>query len=149
MSKQLGFTLAACTLLALSLCHAQTGPIVSPRVVELTADRDSRYRWQGKVSPTIEALSGEPLILRITASRAKQVARDGSVHGLVLLNQNLDAVPGWRFYLHPGVQELAVKAPDEPGRYTAVCTVICSDMHDGMTFTLIVTAGQRKLPRSR
>jgi hypothetical protein len=147
MKKHLGFTLVAFTLVALSLCHAQPGPIVSPRIIELTADRDSRYRSQGKVSPTIEAMPGEPLILRITASRAKQVARDGSVHGLVLLNQNLDAVPGWRFYLHPGVQELAVKAPDQPGRYTAVCTVICSDMHDGMTFTLVVTAGQRKLAK--
>ena len=147
MSKHLGFTLAACALLALSLCHAQPGPIVSPRVIELTADHDSRYRSQGKISPTIEAMPGEPLILRITASRAKQVARDGSVHGLVLLNQNLDAVPGWRFYLHPGEQELAVKAPDQPGRYTAVCTVICSDMHDGMTFTLIVTAGQGKIAK--
>ena len=145
MSKQSGFTLAACTLLALSLCQAQPGPIVSPRVIELTADHDSRYRSQGKVSPTIEAMAGEPLILRITASRAKQVARDGSVHGLVLLSQNLEAVPGWRFYLHPGVQELAVKAPDQPGRYTAVCTVICSDMHDGMTFTLMVTVGQSKI----
>ena len=147
MSKHLGFTLATCSLLALSLCHAQSGPMVSPRVIELTADRDSRYRSQGKVSPTIEAMPGEPLILRITASRAKQVARDGSVHGLVLLNQNLDAVPGWRFYLHPGVQELAVKAPDQPGRYTAVCTVICSDMHDGMTFSLVVTAGPRKIAK--
>jgi len=147
MSKHLGFTLAAFTLVALSLCHAQTGPIVSPRVIELTADHDSRYRSQGKASPTIEAMPGEHLILRITASRAKQVARDGSVHGLVLLNQNLDAVPGWRFYLRPGVQELAVKAPDQPGRYTAVCTVICSDMHDGMTFTLVVTAGQRKMAK--
>jgi len=147
MNKHLGFTLAAFTLVALSLCHAQAGPSVSPRVIELTADHDSRYRSQGKVSPTIEAMPGEALILRITASRAKQVARDGSVHGLVLLNQNLDAVPGWRFYLRPGVQELAVKAPDQPGRYTAVCTVICSDMHDGMTFTLVVTAGQRKMAK--
>lgn len=144
MSRRLGFTRAACTLLAFSLCHAQSGPIVSPRVIELTADHDSRYRSGGKVSPTIEAMPGESLILRITASRAKEVARDGSVHGLALLNQNLDPVPGWRFYLHPGVQELAVNAPDQPGRYTAVCTVICSDMHDGMNFTLMVTAGQSK-----
>ena len=147
MSKGLGFTLAACTLLALSVCQAQSGPIVSPRVIELSADHDSRYRWEGKVAPTIEVLPREPLILSITASRAKQVARDGSVHGLVLLNGNLDAVPGWRFYFHPGVQELAVTAPDQPGRYTALCTVICSDMHDGMKFTLIVTAGPGKIAK--
>jgi len=147
MSKRLGFSLAACTFLALGVSHAQTGPIVSPRVIELTADHDSRYRSEGKVDPTIEAMPGEPLILRITALRAKEVARDGSVHGLALLNKNLDAVPGWRFYLHPGVQEVAVTAPNQPGRYTAVCTVICSHMHDGMKFTLIVTGGRSKVSK--
>jgi hypothetical protein len=112
----------------------------APRVIELTADRDSRYRRDGKIAPTIEAFPGERLILRIAATRAKQVARDGSVHGLALLDKDDNAVPGWRFYLHPGVQELAVTAPLQPGRYSAVCTVICSDMHEGMGFTLLVSA---------
>lgn len=134
--------IALLAFVALSLCHAQTGATASPRVIVLTADHDSRYRSEGRISPTIEAAPGEPLILRITASRAKEVARDGSVHGLVL-NKDQDAVPGWRFYLHPGVQELAVTAPNQPGRYTAVCTIICSDMHDGMKFTLIVTADRK------
>jgi hypothetical protein len=145
MRNRWKFMLVAGLLTALSMCHAQTGVTVSPRVIVLTADHDSRYRADGKVAPTIEAAPGEPLILRITASRAKEVARDGSVHGLVLLDKDLDAVPGWRFYLHPGVQELAVTAPDQPGRYTAVCTIICSDMHDGMRFTLIVTGGDSKV----
>jgi hypothetical protein len=118
------------------ICHAQEPGV--PRVIELTADHDSRYRQGDKVAPTIEAVAGEPLILRITAIRAKQVARDGSVHGLALLDKNSNAVPGWRFYLHPGVQELAVTAPSQPGRYTAVCTIICSDTHEGMGFTLLV-----------
>ncbi|HZR65328.1 MAG TPA: hypothetical protein VFA85_09285 [Terriglobales bacterium] len=142
MKKHFAFSLAACSLLALWVCHAQLNPAVSPRVIELTADHDSRYRLKGKTAPTIEAAPGESLVLRITASRAKEMARDGSVHGLVLLNKDLQAVSGWRFYLHPGVQELAVTAPEQPGRYTAVCTVICSDMHDAMKFTLVVT-GQR------
>lgn len=142
MTQRCEFKLVAWFFLALSSCYAQTAA-VSPRVIVLTADHDSRYRADGKVSPTIEAAPGEPLILRITASRAKEVARDGSIHGLALLDKNLDAVPGWRFYLHPGVQELAVTAPSKPGRYTAVCTIICSDMHDGMKFTLIVRATQR------
>lgn len=147
MRKHLEFVVVAWVFLALSLCHAQPGAAASPRVIVLTADHDSRYRSDGKVAPTIEVAPGEPLILRITASRAKQIARDGSVHGLVLLNKDLDAVPGWRFYLHPGVQELAVKAPDKPGRYTAVCTVICSDMHDAMKFTLIVTPEKSKVAK--
>ena len=110
----------------------------TPRVIELTADRDSRYRQGHKASPTIEVFAGEPLILRITAVRAKEVARDGSVHGLALLDNHSNVVAGWRFFLHPGVQELSVTAPLEPGRYTAVCTVICSDAHEAMGFILVV-----------
>jgi hypothetical protein len=138
MRKRTEFALFACALVAWSICDSQSIPSSSPRVIELAADRDSRYRQGHKASPTIEVLAGESLILRITAVQAKEVARDGSVHGLALLDKNSSAVAGWRFFLHPGVQELAVTAPFEPGRYKAVCTVICSDAHDGMGFTLLV-----------
>ena len=131
--------LAACSFVVAPVCHAESGALVQPRIIELTADHDSRYRHSGKVAPTIEATPGEVLILRITAVRAKQVGRDGSVHGLALLDKKSDAVPGWKFYLHPGVQEISVTAPAKTGRYTAVCTVICSDAHEGMGFTLVVT----------
>src|SRR6476646_5218169 len=129
----------ACFVGAALLAGAQVTAL-TPRIIELTADRDSRYRQDGKVAPTIEVSPGEHLILRITATRAKQVARDGSVHGLALLDKNENAVPGWRFYLRRGVQDLAATAPLQPGRYTAVCIVICSDMHEGMGFTLVVSA---------
>lgn len=121
-----------------TVCRAQSPRSPSPRVIELTADKDSRYRQGNKMSPTIKVLAGEPLILRITAVRAKEVARDGSVHGLALLDKHSDVVPGWRFFLQPGVQDLSVTAPAQPGRYKAVCLVICSDGHDGMGFTLLV-----------
>ena len=120
------------------MCQAQPATASTPRVIELTADKDSRYRFEGKASPTIEVSAGQPLILRITAVRAKEVARDGSIHGLALLDKNSMVVPGWRFFFHPGVQEISVTAPSEPGRYSAVCTVICSDGHEGMGFTLLV-----------
>ena len=110
-----------------------------PRIIELTAGKDSRYRLGNVVAPTIQVQPEERLVLRITAVKAKQVARDGSIHGLALLDNNENAVPGWRFYLHPGVQDLDVTAPMYPGRYSAVCTIICSDMHDGMGFTVVVT----------
>ena len=122
-------------------CLLSSGQVSSPtpRVIELTADKDSKYRLGDKVAPTIEVSPGERLILRITAVRARQVARDGSVHGLALLDKDENVVPGWRFYLHPGVQELEVTAPQQPGQYAAVCIVICSDMHEDMGFTLVVT----------
>jgi heme/copper-type cytochrome/quinol oxidase subunit 2 len=142
MRKLVHLVFIGCVLVA--VCQSQSGVPTQPRVIELTAGRDSRYREGRKVAPTIEVRAGEPLILRITAVRAETVARDGSVHGLALLDKNSGAVPGWRFFLHPGVQDLVVSAPDEPGRYTAVCTVICSDGHEGMGFTLIVTGPGKK-----
>ncbi len=141
MFSRLQIVIAGCVVGAAVLGRAQVSPpVIDPRVIELTADKDSRYRQAGKVSPIIEATPGEQLILHITATRAKEVARDGSVHGLALLDKDDNSVPGWRFYLHPGVQELAVTAPLQPGRYRAVCIVICSDMHEGMGFTLVVSA---------
>ena len=131
--------IVACLVGAALLAGAQATSS-TPRVIELTADKDSRYRQGGKVAPVIEVFPGERLTLHITATRAKQVARDGSVHGLALLDKDENAVPGWRFYLRPGVQDLTVTAPLRPGRYTAVCIVICSDMHEGMGFTLVVSA---------
>lgn len=138
MRSEFKIAASALVIAAALLCAAQsTTP--APRMIELTADKDSRYRQGDKVAPTIEVSPGEHLILRITAVKARQVARDGSVHGLALLDKNENAVPGWRFYLHPGVQDLEVTAPTQTGRYMAVCIVICSDMHEDMGFTLVVS----------
>lgn len=141
MRRRIQLGLIACALVG--VCLSQSAA-TEPRVIELTAGHDSRYREGLKVAPTIEARPGERLILRITAVRAETVARDGSVHGLALLDKNSQAVPGWRFFLHPGVQDLEVSAPTQPGRYTAVCTVICSDGHEGMGFTLVVTEAEKR-----
>jgi len=138
MLRQIKIAVVVSLVAASLLCAAQVLP-QEPRVIELTADRDSRYRQGDKVAPTIQVSPGEHLILRITAVKAKQVARDGSVHGLALLDKDENAVSGWRFYLHPGVQDVEVTAPTQPGRYMAVCIVICSDMHEDMGFTLVVS----------
>lgn len=139
MRTGLQLALLACGLCITMRCHAQLEASPSPRTIELTADHDSRYRCGGKISPIIEVFAREPLVLRITAKKADQVARDGSIHGLALLDKDSNAVPGWRFFFHPGVQEVTVIAPSVPGIYHAVCTVICSDGHEGMGFTLVVT----------
>ena len=138
MFHQLKIRAAICLIGWSLLLNGQVGS-PTPRVIELTADKDSKYRLGDKVAPVLEVSPGEHLILRITAVRARQVARDGSVHGLALLDKDENVVPGWRFYLHPGVQELEATAPQQPGRYEAVCIVICSDMHEDMGFTLVVT----------
>lgn len=103
------------------------------RVIELTADRDSRYKIAGMRVPEITLKAGEQIVLRVTARRGKSWNRDGSVHGFSLLRARDRAkVDGWDLLFKPGTQEFVMTAPTEPGEYVAVCTVICSEEHEGM-----------------
>jgi len=108
-------------------------------VVELLADHDSRYKIAGMKEPEITVHAGQPVTLKITAVKAKDHARDGAIHGFSLLRaKDRSHVPGWDFRLRPGEQTLMLKAPDEPGEYVVVCTVICSADHEGMHMKFVV-----------
>lgn len=113
--------------------------IAEPRLIELTADRDSRYRIAGQRLPEITVKAGEQVRLRVTARRAKSWNRDGSIHGFTLLRaKDRSKVEGWDLLLRPGAQEFVLTAPTEPGEYEAVCTVICSEDHEGMHMKVTV-----------
>jgi heme/copper-type cytochrome/quinol oxidase subunit 2 len=102
-------------------------------VIELTADHDSRYKIAGMRSPEITVKAGEQILLRVTARRGKSWNRDGSVHGFSLLRaKDRTKVDGWDLLFKPGTQEFVMTAPAEPGEYVVVCTVICSEEHEGM-----------------
>jgi heme/copper-type cytochrome/quinol oxidase subunit 2 len=103
------------------------------RVIELTADRDSRYKIAGQRTPQITVKAGEQVLLRVTANRGKTWNRDGSIHGFTLLRaKDRTKVEGWDLLFKPGKQEFLMTAPSEPGEYVVVCTVICSEEHEGM-----------------
>ena len=117
----------------------QTVPVQAPTVIEVLADHDSRYKIAGMKEPVITVHAGQPVTLRITAVKAKDHARDGSIHGFSLLRaKDRSHVPGWDFLLKPGVQEFMLNAPAEPGEYVVVCTVICSSDHEGMHMKFVV-----------
>lgn len=108
-------------------------------VVELTADSDSRYKIAGQRTPEITVKAGEQVLLRVTAHRAKSWNRDGSIHGFTLLRaKDRTKVEGWDLLFKPGKQEFLLTAPSEPGVYEVVCTVICSEDHEGMHMKLTV-----------
>lgn len=103
------------------------------RVIEMTADKDSRYKIAGMRVPEIAAKAGEQILLRVTARRGKTWNRDGSIHGFSLLRaKDRTKVDGWDLLFKPGTQEFLMTAPTEPGEYVIVCTVICSEEHEGM-----------------
>ena len=108
-------------------------------VVEILADKDSRYKIAGQSKPEITVKAGQQILLRITARKAKSWNRDGSIHGFALLHaKDRTKVPGWDLLLRPGAQEFLMSAPLEPGDYEVVCTVICSEEHEGMHMKFVV-----------
>jgi heme/copper-type cytochrome/quinol oxidase subunit 2 len=117
----------------------QTAEVPPPHVIEILADHDSRFKMAGLKEPVITVHARELVTLRITAIKAKNHNRDGSIHGFSLLRaKDRSRVPGWDFLLKPGTQEFMVNAPSEPGEYVVVCTVICSADHEGMHMRLVV-----------
>lgn len=125
--RRIAFIVAGLLMTRVSLA------VAPPRLIELTADRDSRYRIAGQRTAEITVKAGEQVLLRVTARKAKSWNRDGSIHGFSLLRaKDRSKVDGWELLFKPGTQEFLLTAPIEPGEYEAVCTVICSEDHEGM-----------------
>jgi hypothetical protein len=125
--------LAIAPLLGSSFAHAQV------HVIEIVADKDSRYKSLDGKKPEITLKPGEQVLLRVMARKAKSWNRDGSIHGFTLLRaSDRSKVPDWNLLLRPGTQEFQLTAPAEPGEYLVVCTVICSEDHEGMNMRVVV-----------
>jgi heme/copper-type cytochrome/quinol oxidase subunit 2 len=126
--------LAACGIAEIQAASAQV------RVIEVVADKDSRYKSLAGNRPEITLKAGETVRFRVTARKAKSWNRDGSIHGFTLLRAgDRSKVPGWNLLLRPGTQEFTLTAPAQAGEYVVVCTVICSEDHEGMNMKVIVT----------
>ncbi|HEX8836082.1 MAG TPA: hypothetical protein VF748_04035 [Candidatus Acidoferrum sp.] len=130
---------AAMLAVPFGICAWGQSPQPAGRVIEILADYDSRYKMPGQKRPIITVKAGEPITLRITAKKAKNVNRDGAIHGFTLLRtKDRSPVDGWDFVLKPGIQEFSLAVPGEPGEYQVVCTVICSQDHEGMNMRFVV-----------
>lgn len=125
--------------IAAVLLLTSTPVLGQARLIQIVADKDSHFKIPGQGHPEITVKAGEPLLFRIEAHKGKSWNRDGAVHGFTMVRAKDRAkVPGWDFELKSGVQELALTAPSEPGEYEVLCTVICSDNHEGMRMKVIV-----------
>ena len=122
-----------CMTIVLALLVGLALASTPARVIEITADSDSRYKIAGMRTPEITVKAGEEIRLKVTARRGKSWNRDGSIHGFALLRaKDRTRVEGWDLLFKPGTQEFVMVAPSEPGEYVVVCTVICSEDHEGM-----------------
>jgi heme/copper-type cytochrome/quinol oxidase subunit 2 len=127
--------LAVAAILGIRFAPAQA----QAHVIEVVADKDSRYKTPDGGKPEITLKAGEQVLLRVSARKGKTWNRDGSIHGFTLLRaSDRTKVPGWNLLLRPGQQEFELAAPPDPGEYVVVCTVICSEDHEGMNMRLLV-----------
>lgn len=128
-----------CALAGICLVTSLTALGQPSHVIEVLADKDSRFKIPGQKARQIVVKAGEPILLRVDARKGKTWARDGMVHGFTLLRAKDHAkVPGWDLELKPGVQEFTLTAPTQPGEYEVLCTVICSEDHEGMRMKFLV-----------
>jgi plastocyanin len=127
----------------ITFCVAVPGIVIlmaaslPPRVIDIVADKDNRFKIAKQKDPVITMRVNEVAVLRITAHRAMEWDdKDGSVHTFTI---NALKSKGWDFRLKDGVQQFPVVAPSEPGEYVVECTVKCGKGHDDMKMKLVVT----------
>lgn len=127
-------SLVTAGLLVLGLASGGAGG--GPRVINVIADKDNRYKVPGQTNPVITVKKNEVIKLHITAHKATEWDKDGTVHSFTIKELKDQ---GWDLRLKEGVQDFTLAAPGDPGEYQIECTVKCGDGHDDMKMKLIVT----------
>lgn len=126
--------LIATVLIWLLACSLAYGADASMRTVQMTADKDNRFKLaEGGRGPLV-LHSGEKVTFKINAVFGGEKARDGSVHSFVVRKLRDQ---GWDIRLKEGFQEFTLTAPP-PGDYLIECTVKCGPGHDSMNLRMVV-----------
>ncbi|MBV9611383.1 MAG: hypothetical protein JO091_02880 [Acidobacteriaceae bacterium] len=115
--------------------YARAWTDATPRTIEIVADGDNRFKLPGQAKQVLVLKANEPVLLKITARRGQEMARDGAVHSLVVRNLRSE---GWDVRLKEGEQEVRLRAPSHPGTYLIECTVRCGTGHDSMKLKMVV-----------
>lgn len=119
-------------LAALPFGGAQGGP----RMIEILADKDAKFKVTGQKEPVVTLKAGEVVVLRITSRKGSEWAKDGATHSLAIKGLKDQ---GWDLRLYEGTKDFTVVAPAEPGEYLAECIVRCGPRHEDMRMKFIVT----------
>jgi len=108
----------------------------APRLIEITATKDAKFKVAGQKDPVTTVKPGEVLRLKITAQKGPEFEKDGAVHSFTIKELKDQ---GWDLRLKEGVSEFVLVAPVKPGEYLIECTVKCDPKHhDDMKAKLIV-----------
>jgi heme/copper-type cytochrome/quinol oxidase subunit 2 len=120
----------------LAIVLASVAAMAAPRVIQVTADEDGKFKMPGqKGKPVITLKPGEIIKLKITSVKGTDWEKDGAVHSFTI---NALKDQGWDLRLKEGTQEFTLAAPSEPGEYLIECLVRCGKTHDDMKMKLVV-----------
>ncbi len=110
----------------------------SPRVIQITADKDNRFKVPGQKKPVITVKANEVIKFRVMAHRGTETdpKYPGCVHSFTIKELKSQ---GWDVCLKEGMNEFVLAAPSKPGEYLIECMSKCGPGHDDMNMKMIVT----------
>ena len=120
------FTVILLSLLALGQAFSKPASAADDKLWEVVATKDQTFVVKGEKKPVIAVKAGQAVRLRITAEKAAEMAKDGSVHSFTIKQL---ADQGWNIRLKEGTQDYTLTAPSKPGEYAIECAVKCGPGH--------------------
>jgi len=109
-----------------------------PRVIQITADHDNKFKVPGQKQPVITVKAKEVIKFRVTAHKGTETdpKYPGCVHSFTIKELKSQ---GWDVCLKEGMNEFVLVAPSKPGEYLIECMSKCGPGHDDMNMKMIVT----------
>lgn len=109
-----------------------------PRVIQLTADKDNKFKVAGLKDPAITVKVNEPVKFRVTAHKGTETdpQHPGCIHTFTVKELKDQ---GWDVCLKEGMNEFVLVAPGQPGEFKIECMSKCGKGHDDMGMKLSVT----------
>ncbi len=109
-----------------------------PRVIQITADSDNRFKVAGQKQPVITVKAKEVIKFRINSKWGdeKDPKWPGCPHSFSV--KGLED-QGWNKCLKEGMTEIVLVTPSTPGEYKIECLAKCGKGHDDMAMKMIVT----------
>jgi heme/copper-type cytochrome/quinol oxidase subunit 2 len=109
----------------------------APREIQLTADRDNKFKVPGQKQPVITVKAKEVIKFKITAHKGTETdpKYPGCVHSFTIKELKDQ---GWDVCLKEGMNEFVLVAPSKPGDYMVECMAKCGKGHDDMALKMTV-----------
>jgi heme/copper-type cytochrome/quinol oxidase subunit 2 len=109
-----------------------------PRVIQLTADKDNKFKVPGQKQPVITVKAKEVIKFRVTAHKGTETdpKYPGCAHSFTIKGLKDQ---GWDVCLKEGMNEFVLVAPSKPGEYNIECMSKCGKGHDDMNMKMTVT----------